>query len=90
MKSDEANLEKNEIPHLNLYFLRYIYRGINSCLRSSALAQVYAEALPPDPDKTITQLEGLLHDQAELSGVLETLHGLHLPIIKVEQIDDRL
>ena len=35
-----------------------------------------------------TLLNGLIRDQAELSGVLETLHGLHMSIIKVEQIDD--
>ena len=35
-----------------------------------------------------TTLVGIMRDQAELSGVLETLYGLHLSIIKVEQIDD--
>lgn len=35
-----------------------------------------------------TTLVGSIRDQAELSGVLETLYGLHLSIIKVEQIDD--
>ena len=35
-----------------------------------------------------TTLAGQLRDQAELSGVLETLHSLHLPILKVEQIED--
>jgi len=35
-----------------------------------------------------TTLAGQLRDQAELSGVLETLHSLHLPILKVEQIAD--
>lgn len=34
-----------------------------------------------------TTLCGTIRDQAELNGVLETLYGLHLPIIKVEQID---
>ncbi len=35
-----------------------------------------------------TELRGPVHDQAELSGVLETLHDLHLPIVKVEQADE--
>lgn len=35
-----------------------------------------------------TELRGLLQDQAELSGILETLHDLHMSIICVEQIDD--
>ena len=33
-------------------------------------------------------LTGKIRDQAELNGVLETLYGLHLSIIRVEQIDD--
>ena len=33
-------------------------------------------------------LEGLLRDQSELSGVLDTLCHLHLPIVRVEQVDD--
>ena len=35
-----------------------------------------------------TTLVGMVQDQAELSGVLETLYSLHLPIISLEQIDD--
>ena len=35
-----------------------------------------------------TSLVGPIRDQAELVGVLETLYGLHLPILKVERFDD--
>lgn len=31
----------------------------------------------------LTTLEGRMRDQAELSGVLEALYGLHLPILEV-------
>lgn len=31
-----------------------------------------------------TQLEGELHDQAALAGVLNTLYDLHLPVLSVE------
>jgi len=31
-----------------------------------------------------TQLEGELHDQAALAGVLNTLYDMHLPVISVE------
>lgn len=34
-----------------------------------------------------TTLKGLLRDQSELSGVLDCLHSLHLPIVQVEQIE---
>ena len=35
-------------------------------------------------------LVGPLRDQAELRGVIETLHGLHLPILRVEQVTDQV
>jgi hypothetical protein len=37
------------------------------------------------PSRTI--LVGQLRDQAELSGVLDTLYGLHLPIVEVTKIE---
>ena len=36
----------------------------------------------------VTTLEGRLRDQAELSGVLNTLYELHLPILSVECLKD--
>lgn len=36
----------------------------------------------------ITRLSGRLMDQSQLSGVLNGLTELHLPILKVENIDD--
>jgi hypothetical protein len=36
-----------------------------------------------------TELHGQVRDQAELSGVLETLHDLHLSIIKVRRVDEK-
>jgi hypothetical protein len=35
-----------------------------------------------------TTLMGRVRDQAELSGILDFLYGVHLPILKVENIDD--
>ena len=35
-----------------------------------------------------TSLKGRIRDQAELNGVLEALYGLHMSIIKVEQVED--
>ncbi len=34
-----------------------------------------------------TTLLGRIRDQAELNGVLDTLYGLHLPILSVETVD---
>jgi hypothetical protein len=38
--------------------------------------------------KPRTTLTGPIRDQAELSGILETLYGLHLPILEVKKIDE--
>lgn len=35
-----------------------------------------------------TVLEGVLRDQSDLSNVLNSLYSLHLPILRVEQIDN--
>ncbi len=37
-------------------------------------------------DATVTALTGRLRDQTALSGVLNTLYELHLPILKVEML----
>ena len=36
--------------------------------------------------KPITTLQGTVSDQAELSGVLETLYSLHLTLLKIESV----
>ena len=36
----------------------------------------------------VTFLEGRLADQAALSGVLNTLYDLHLPLLSVENLDE--
>jgi hypothetical protein len=36
---------------------------------------------------TVTILKGRVRDQAELSGVLNSLYALHLSILKVEVVD---
>ena len=36
--------------------------------------------------KPVTTLEGLLTDQAALSGILNTLYDLHLPVLSVEYV----
>jgi hypothetical protein len=35
-----------------------------------------------------TVLVGRIRDQAELNGVFETLYSLHLPILRVEQVEN--
>ena len=43
--------------------------------------------LPRANQKPMTMLSGPLQDQAALFGVLNSLHELHMPIIKVDQHD---
>ena len=42
---------------------------------------------PRANQKPMTVLSGLLQDQSALFGVLNSLHELHMPIIKIEQHD---
>jgi hypothetical protein len=35
----------------------------------------------------VTTLDGLMRDQAELAGVLNTLYEMHLPLLSVEYLD---
>lgn len=41
-----------------------------------------------DKDESVTVLVGQVRDQAELSGVLETLYDLHMTILLVEYQDN--
>ena len=41
-----------------------------------------------DRNRPITELVGTVRDQAELSGVMETLYELHMPILLVEYQDE--
>ena len=38
-------------------------------------------------EPVVTMLEGELMDQAALAGVLNTLYGMHLPVLSVECLD---
>jgi hypothetical protein len=41
-----------------------------------------------DEEMSMTTLEGPLRDQAALSGVLETLYELHLPVLSVKHLGE--
>ena len=40
-----------------------------------------------ESEPVVTVLEGELLDQAALAGVLNTLYGMHLPVLSVECVD---
>ena len=43
---------------------------------------------PEDGTIKTTSLLGTIRDQAQLSGVLDTLYNLHLTILKVERVEE--
>jgi hypothetical protein len=61
------------------------YLGKN---RSDFLSGMTITTTSQGDQGTVTTLEGQLRDQAELSGVLNTLYELHLPILSVECLRD--
>ena len=55
---------------------------------SNRLAGMTITADPASDQPPVTTLVGHLADQAALSGVLNTLYDLHLPLLSVEILDD--
>ena len=56
--------------------------------RSDRLAGMQITTRSRADQTFVTTLIGRLRDQAELSGVLNSLYNLHLSILKVEVVDD--
>jgi len=55
---------------------------------SDRLAGMRITARNRSDQTTVTTLVGRLRDQAELSGVLNSLYDLHLSILKVEVVNE--
>jgi hypothetical protein len=66
---------------------RVIIQGVLQPKWTDRLGGLVVTRTTPSGSGMKTTLTGWLHDQAELNGVLNTLYGLHLPILKVERID---
>ena len=54
---------------------------------SGCLAGMHITTRKRVDQTTLTTLVGRLRDQAELTGVLNSLHDLHRPIVKVEVVN---
>ena len=54
---------------------------------SERLAGMHITSRKRSDQTTVTSLIGRLRDQAELSGVLNSLYDLHLSILKVEVVN---
>ena len=55
---------------------------------SERLGGMYITTSNQGDRKTVVTLVGRIQDQAELSGVLNTLYELHLPLLSVEYLDE--
>ncbi len=67
---------------------RIVVQGALSAHWRDRLAGLTVATSRPRDQAPRTTLVGRIRDQAELNGVLETLFGLHMPILTVEKIDD--
>lgn len=54
---------------------------------SECLAGMHITTRKRSDQTTVTNLIGRLRDQSELTGVLNSLHDLHRPIVKVEVVN---
>lgn len=67
---------------------RIIVQGALSEDWQDRLAGMEITVLHRGEKRPQTTLLGPIRDQAELNGVIETLYGLHLPILKVETVEN--
>jgi hypothetical protein len=67
---------------------RIVVQGLLEPSYSDRLAGMTITTIERGDRTALTILVGHLHDQAELSGVLDTLYNLHLPILEVKEITD--
>ncbi len=67
---------------------RIIVQGSLDASWSNRLAGMTVSTTERKTGITQTTLVGRIRDQAELSGVLDTLYNLHLSILSVEKIDN--
>ncbi len=73
--------------HLKLWTpatYRIQVEGVLDEIWADSLAGMRISTRKRADQSTVTMLTGLLRDQAELSGVLNGLYELHLPILSVE------
>lgn len=67
---------------------RIVVQGVLSQHWRERLAGFTIETAEGPGQAPRTTLFGRMRDQAELNGVLETLYGLHLPILAVQTVED--
>ena len=78
----------NEIEFGGPATYRIVVKGELGQEWSDRLAGLVITTTQQPGESPHTALVGPLRDQAELNGVLETLYSLHLPILRVEQVEE--
>ena len=67
---------------------RIIIKGSLDQDWSDRLAGMTITVTDQEGESSRTALAGRIRDQAELNGILDTLYNLHLPILRVEQVEE--
>lgn len=67
---------------------RIVIQGALGASWSDRLSGMAITAVDRGERPPHTVLYGSIRDQAQLSGVLDTLYNLHLSILRVEKVDD--
>lgn len=83
--------DKNKKEHLNSWSpatYRIEIEGLLEEHWSDRLAGMQIHSRKRADQSTVTTLTGRLMDQSELTGVLNGLAELHLPILSVENLDE--
>ncbi len=86
LRSIEAHIRDIEFGGPASY--RIVIQGVLGEEWSDRLAGLAITTLEREDGEPHTTLTGPIRDQAELNGVLETIYGFHLPILKVDKLED--
>ena len=80
--------ERRDIEFAGPATYRIVVQGALSEQWSDRLAGLKITCTSRGDAAPHTCLSGPIRDQAELAGVLDSLYDLHLPILKVEQVQE--
>jgi len=86
LMSEETTLAQNVHPGKPTRY-KIVVEGFISENWSERLGGMKIVSHSRANQKPMTVLSGLLQDQSALFGVLNSLHELHMPVIKVNQIN---
>lgn len=67
---------------------RIVVLGTIDTTASDCLGGMRIDSTNGGEDEPVTALVGRLRDQAALSGILNTIYEMHLPVLEVKKLDD--